>query len=177
MSFKNYLVEELFKMDKVNQGWDNFIFEVYKNPNEYETSQIFDNFIEANNLSPKGLSKALRGIIDKKTNDLYVWNANLLHDKALNIFQLPIDHIRIVFSSKGKIIQLEGYGSSAYIDNYEQGILYFKSLNDTIIKRLLDTGYTILQFRTLDENDKDIIYSLDLKNKQMSQHEPNDVWD
>jgi len=170
MSFLIYLRESLYKMDKVSVGLYSQIFEVYKNPKEYEMGQISDNFFQNNEINPKGLSKALRGILDLKNGYIYVWNANLLHDKAIRAFKLNDAYsLRLIFNPKNKVISVENlaYEPSITIDMF----------NKEAIQNLKNTGYKYMQWIDYDENDDNSKIEYDLNTMKKRNFSSEDDWE
>lgn len=170
MSFLFCLKESLYKMDKVQVGLSHQIFEVYKNPKEYEMEEIADNFFELNNFNPKGLSKALRGILDLKNGNIYVWTANLLHDKAIRAFNLNGAYsFRLIFQPKKKIIHVE-----PPIDKSNININQF---NKNAIENLKNTGYKYIEWADYeDDNNLDSKIQYDLDTMKMKKYNSTGDW-
>jgi len=170
MSFISYLQESFYKMKKVSVGLSEQIFEVYKNPNEHEIASISKNFFELNDFNPKGLSKALRGILDLKTGDIFVWNANLLHSKATRAFNLNEAYsYRLIFNPKSKIINVE---QLAYEENID-----IQKFNQKSIQNLRNTGYKYIEWNDYSDGagDSDKI-QYDLNTMKMLKYSKENEW-
>lgn len=166
MSFINLLKEVFYKMDKVKVGLSTQIYEVYKNPKEFEINQISKNFFELNDYDSKGLSKALRGILDIKNGNIYVWNANLLHDKATKTFNLNDAYsYRLIFNPKSKVISVES--------SFEINI---KNLNENAIKNLKNTGYKYISWINYEDDNDNAKYKYNLNTMEIEKYIEDD-WD
>jgi hypothetical protein len=165
MSFKEYLKESLWKMEKVNRGTFSQIFDVYKNPNEYEVNQISKSFFELNNINQKGLSKALRGIIDNNNGNIYIWNANLLHDIAIKQFKLNPNGFRLVLNPKNKSINVDEYNIK--ISDFPKDSL----------EKLEKTGYESIMWYIDDGSDKAEKMKYNFATRQITKITSEEDWD
>jgi len=157
-------------MDKVSVGLSNQMFEVYKNPNINEIESISKKFFQLNDFNPKGLSKSLRGILDLKNGDIFVWNANLLHSKAIRVFNLNDAYsYRLIFNPKSKIIDVE---QLAYDENID-----INKFNKKSIQNLKNTGYKYIEWEDYsdDASDSDKI-QYELNTMKMLKYSKENQW-
>jgi len=160
----NVIKESLYKMDRVLFGTTSDIYEVYKNPNEKEIDEIFDNFCELNQISKKNLSQALRGIIDDHS-DIYVWSANLMHDKAIKHFKFRMTRsLRLIFIPHTQKINLEYYNYSGAENSFS-----ISQLNASILQKLKNTGYKYLVWEIDKDNDESWFKQYDLNNGEVKE--------
>ena len=88
MRFNDYLMEKLHKIEKVNIGYDNHIYEFYKNPTEYEINQIMDiiykEYNDINHIPKKILIDKQYVTKDINSGEMIKTDTKKLLEKVLN---------------------------------------------------------------------------------------------